>query len=51
MLTMAFDERSLTDIAAFGHNPEIFVQKEKFLENYQCAICKWIVKDCVELVD
>ena len=32
-----------------GHNPDIFVEKQKCVENYQCAICKWIVRDCVEI--
>ena len=32
-----------------GYNPRMFVEKEKFLQNFQCAICKWIVKDCVEI--
>ena len=32
-----------------GYNPQIFIEREKFLSNYQCVICKWIVKDCVEI--
>ena len=32
-----------------GYDPQIFIEKQKFLSNYQCAICKWIVKDCVEI--
>ena len=32
-----------------GYNPYMFLENQKFLENYQCAICKWIVKDCVEV--
>lgn len=32
-----------------GYNPQIFVEREKFLANYRCVVCKWIVKDCVEV--
>ena len=44
-----FDAKPENVQDANGYNPEIFVERDKFVENFQCAICKWIVKDCVEI--